>query len=249
MMDSTELRSFLNLGARREAEGIPERDIQRQEDTILRALDLLEQKPGVVLADEVGLGKTFEALGVAAAFQRKNPAGRIVILTPGPDLNKKWEKELAGFGDKDRTVYDFGTTFTAVRWLGQLLSGLEQKSIVVAPISMFGAGRDSGTHAYLLSLFFHWKKLHGHTANAILDRFRDGALGRVDVTNAKFLGSATWAQVQPHLEEVFAARAADKATLEKLYEKDRYAAFDHDELVRRALDVARFRLVRALSRR
>src|SRR3954451_9173455 len=90
------LREFLHLDAR--AEGtVPTRDIERQEDTVLRALTLLDEQPGVVLADEVGMGKTYEALGVLAARLHERPDGRSLILTPGPDLNTKWKKDLRGF--------------------------------------------------------------------------------------------------------------------------------------------------------
>jgi hypothetical protein len=32
---------------------------------------MLDERPGIVLADEVGMGKTFEALGIAAAFRHR----------------------------------------------------------------------------------------------------------------------------------------------------------------------------------
>ena len=60
------LRSFLDLGAMATQANISLKDIERQEDTVLRALEILDGAPGVVLADEVGMGKTFEALGVLA---------------------------------------------------------------------------------------------------------------------------------------------------------------------------------------
>ena len=39
------LHSFLTLGARSKADRIPSREIERQEDTVLRALELLETQP------------------------------------------------------------------------------------------------------------------------------------------------------------------------------------------------------------
>ena len=73
--DRTWLRGILQLGARALQDGVPETDIARQEDTVLRALALLEDRPGVVLADEVGMGKTFEAIGVLAAMLHQNATG------------------------------------------------------------------------------------------------------------------------------------------------------------------------------
>ncbi len=40
---------------------------RRQERTAQEILRRLEHQPGVILADEVGMGKTFVALGVAAS--------------------------------------------------------------------------------------------------------------------------------------------------------------------------------------
>ena len=95
------LRSFLKLDARSEGT-LLDRDVMRQEDTVLRALSLLDEQPGVVLADEVGMGKTFEAIGVIAACLHGKAGARAVILTPGPDLTTKWIKELSRFEQEAR---------------------------------------------------------------------------------------------------------------------------------------------------
>jgi hypothetical protein len=74
--DRTWLRSFLHLDSR-VGTAVRRHDVERQEDTVLRALALLDEQPGVVLADEVGMGKTYEALGVLAARLHERPnAGR-----------------------------------------------------------------------------------------------------------------------------------------------------------------------------
>src|SRR5688500_15307759 len=97
LRDQAWLRTFLDLGAHAQQGNISSRDIQRQEDTVLRALEILQDHPGVVLADEVGMGKTFEALGVLAARAHVAPDSRFLVITPGPDLNKKWTREIRRF--------------------------------------------------------------------------------------------------------------------------------------------------------
>jgi hypothetical protein len=101
--DRAWLRGFLRLDARAGV-AVRMRDVERQEDTVLRALELLDQQPGVVLADEVGMGKTYEALGVVAARLHERSDARALILTPGPDLNTKWYKDLRGFCDPIRPM-------------------------------------------------------------------------------------------------------------------------------------------------
>ncbi|HSN98989.1 MAG TPA: DEAD/DEAH box helicase family protein, partial [Candidatus Nanopelagicales bacterium] len=246
--DRAWLRGFLRLDARASADGISRRDIERQEDTVLRALALLDGQPGVVLADEVGMGKTFEALGVVAAFRYASRTSRIVVLTPGPDLNTKWEKEFARFGEGRDKIYAFGDEVVAVRAVSDFVAALREKHIVVAPITIFNSARGGRDLAYLLSLYCHWKRLHGNTTNAILRSFSNGALERVDVTQERFLGIAGLDELTHHLDVAFrGARGEDPHEgLDALYQAEGNAAFERRDVVRRALDLARFRLVRAL---
>ena len=58
--------------------------------TAVEILDRLRDRPGQVLADEVGMGKTYTALAVAASVALENPkAGPVVIMVP-PALRDKW---------------------------------------------------------------------------------------------------------------------------------------------------------------
>jgi ERCC4-related helicase len=71
----------------------------------LRSL-LVEDRRGVVLADEVGFGKTYEALAVAAllaerARQARKPFERVLILCKS-SLLEKWQEELSPAREKGR---------------------------------------------------------------------------------------------------------------------------------------------------
>lgn len=231
------LRGFLRLGARAEKDGIPIGDVARQEDTVIRALDMLDERPGIVLADEVGMGKTYEALGIAAAARESNRRSRIVVVTPGPDLNTKWFSEFSRF----REMYDFGDDVVAVSNLADFVQTVRKRSIVVAPVTMFQSGRGSGAQIYLLSLYFHWKQLHGHTANAIMARFQDGAHDRVDVCTERFLDVFTLEQLESHLPQAFRrGRSGGAAGLDDLYDAGGLHAFENQDAVRAALYRARF---------
>jgi len=76
---------------------ISERDAERQTRAARELLSRLARQPGVILADEVGMGKTFVALAVAASIllDRKD-AGPVVIMTP-PNLRDKWPKDWGVF--------------------------------------------------------------------------------------------------------------------------------------------------------
>lgn len=77
---------------------------QRQRRTAAAILQRLAEQPGLVLADEVGMGKTFVALavGVSIALINKelNPhAGPIVVMVP-PSVKDKWPRDFRVFFDR-----------------------------------------------------------------------------------------------------------------------------------------------------
>ena len=75
-------------------------DSRRQEATAGEILRRFDRQPGVVLADEVGMGKTFVALAVAASVIIDRPkAGPVVVMVP-PSLKHKWPKDWSLFQEK-----------------------------------------------------------------------------------------------------------------------------------------------------
>ncbi len=67
-------------------------DAARQTATARAVLERLESQPGVILADEVGMGKTFVALAVAAsvALEAHRRIGPVVVMAPKGVLEKWW---------------------------------------------------------------------------------------------------------------------------------------------------------------
>lgn len=70
---------------------------QRQRRTAIEILNRLTDQPGIVLADEVGMGKTFVALAVACsvALQRDGEVA-VVVMVP-PSLKEKWPRDFDVF--------------------------------------------------------------------------------------------------------------------------------------------------------
>ena len=239
MIDLETLRSFLRLGARAELDGIPAGDVLRQEQTVLSALEMLGTRPGVALADEVGMGKTYEALGIAAAVRHANPTSRIVVVTPGPELNVKWAKDIVGF----RAMYDFGDHVCAVRTLNDFVEAVREHSIVLAPVTMFRTGRSQDEQAYVLALYCRWKDAPHQTAHAIFRRvFPEGQV-IPDVREELFLDAFGWDDLEPHLELAFRrGKGPGLLGLDDLYADADLQAFCDTKAVRRALYRARFEL-------
>lgn len=241
------LRSFLRLDAR-VGGAVPERDVERQEDTVLRALTLLDEQPGVVLADEVGMGKTYEALGVLAARLHDRPEARALILTPGRDLNTKWAKELRAFCDPSLPMYrGFAGRHDTADTLAEVVEKTREKQIVIAPVNIFVGSRSVAEQAYLISLWAHGQELAGNQIAALFRRYRDGVNRAVDVENTSFLGAFAWDVVRPHVREVLRdhGRTGD-GSLAAIWSAHGYEGFAGQAAIDAALSDLRFRLVRRL---
>jgi ERCC4-related helicase len=79
---------------------ILEEDAIRQQKTAAALLNRLENFPGQILADEVGMGKTFVALSVAVSVALQNKNKRPVVIMIPPILKSKWPKDLEVFKEK-----------------------------------------------------------------------------------------------------------------------------------------------------
>lgn len=59
--------------------------------------NLLATEGVAYLADEVGMGKTYVALGALALFRHFQPHFRVLVIAPRENIQKKWMKELRNF--------------------------------------------------------------------------------------------------------------------------------------------------------
>jgi hypothetical protein len=81
-------------------ERISAAEADRQRRTAAAILDRFDEQPGVVLADEVGLGKTYVALAVAVSVATDpSTTGPVVVMVP-PSVGDKWPREWATFQSK-----------------------------------------------------------------------------------------------------------------------------------------------------
>ena len=59
--------------------------------------NILEQRGVAYLADEVGMGKTYVALGALALFRHFQPDFRVLVIAPKENIQHKWIKEFRNF--------------------------------------------------------------------------------------------------------------------------------------------------------
>jgi ERCC4-related helicase len=83
-----------------ENDRISKADATRQRRTAAAILRRFDRQPGVVLADEVGLGKTYVALAVAYSVATDpSTDGPVVVMVP-PAVGDKWPREWGTFQSK-----------------------------------------------------------------------------------------------------------------------------------------------------
>ncbi len=95
MTSTCKVPGHLLLGSL-EKSRVPVIEQQRQRREADLILDRLTRQPGVILADEVGMGKTFVALAVAYSVAIDNPTGPVVVMVP-KNLIDKWCRDLDAF--------------------------------------------------------------------------------------------------------------------------------------------------------
>ena len=70
---------------------------QEQLEGAVAIHNLLQTQKVAYLADEVGMGKTYVALGALALFRHFQPDFRVLIIAPRENIQTKWMKELRNF--------------------------------------------------------------------------------------------------------------------------------------------------------
>jgi len=79
---------------------ISENDAERQQRTAKEILRRLENQPGLILADEVGMGKTFVAIAVALSVTTNDKKKRPVVVMVPSTLKEKWPRDFEVFREK-----------------------------------------------------------------------------------------------------------------------------------------------------
>lgn len=111
-------------------------DAARQARSAREILSRLDAQPGVVLGDEVGMGKTFVALAVAAAHVVADPSRPVVVMVPGNVLSK-WARDANTFRsaclrrEHERARFRVRTADTGVGFLKLLDDPEDHRATVI----------------------------------------------------------------------------------------------------------------------
>lgn len=69
----------------------------RQAEGVAGLWNKLALHGAALLADEVGMGKTFQALGVMALLWKMRPDARVLVMAPNRDICRHWAREYGAF--------------------------------------------------------------------------------------------------------------------------------------------------------
>jgi hypothetical protein len=105
-VDISAAAHLLDLGAR--IGGGPR--AQAQLEGAVAIHNLLARQRVAYLADEVGMGKTYVALGAFALMRHHNPRARLLVIAPRENIQHKWKKELANFARHNLRFPDLRVT-------------------------------------------------------------------------------------------------------------------------------------------
>lgn len=92
---------FINLHV---TERISVDDANRQTKTAKAILEKISDQPGLILADEVGMGKTFVALAVAISINYQDARRRPIVVMVPSNLKEKWPRDFQLF--RERCIKD-----------------------------------------------------------------------------------------------------------------------------------------------
>ncbi|MCO5143895.1 MAG: DEAD/DEAH box helicase [Oligoflexia bacterium] len=116
---------------------IKKEDAKRQKETAIEILNRIrDRQPGLILADEVGMGKTFVALSVAVSSHMSDPDRRPIVIMVPPSLMSKWESDFEEFKGciKDEAIsrsLQCAKAFTAEDFLKLFDDPIERRKTVV----------------------------------------------------------------------------------------------------------------------
>jgi superfamily II DNA or RNA helicase len=167
-------------------------DAARQRRSAQAILSRFEHQPGIILGDEVGMGKTFVALAVASASVVNDPSRPVVIMVPRGVVGK-WGRDSETFrvaclrDEQDRRQFRVMTAETGVEFLKLLDDPEEIRATVI--ILAHGAlnRRLADGWVKLAVLQAAIKGRHGVEALRIrLARFAPMVIGQAKVVDEKY---------------------------------------------------------------
>lgn len=221
---------------------VPAADQARQRLEVETLLTRLRRQPGVILADEVGMGKTYIALAVAYTVALRSRGRPVVVMVPA-HLVEKWEQDLRTFCDlylvarravrqeratlaefRDRDVVRYGVARHSIE-LMKLLDDARKDRCHIIFLAHGAMGRRQSDKWVRLALIAEALRRHGRgAANRLIlvkgqiHRFLGELLWAIGEERAYDWGDALWQRLlwsEPHdWKEIYNEAVRERRQLE-----------------------------------
>ena len=166
-MDVKELDNLFDLSKR-----IDKESGKLQTKTSAAIISMLKNTPGIILGDDVGMGKTYIAFATAVYYLSKYINKPVIIVTPNPLLNNKWYEDISNFIEVNLNK---GITFLKKEHIAKIddnstsyISDIAYKAlnakVLLIPVTMGRVYEKS----FFLSCWFRHKRFHGKTREKVL---------------------------------------------------------------------------------
>lgn len=147
-----------------------------QTKTCARLVTMLNESPGVILGDDVGMGKTYIAFATAVYYLSKYPRKPVIIVTPNWLLNNKWYNDIRNFievnlnkeGLNLRVIQVVKIEKDGATYIEQLNQKSKGAKVILIPSNIFSAISHKLEKSFFLSCWFKHRRFWGTTRQKIL---------------------------------------------------------------------------------
>lgn len=168
---STEVAELFDFSA-----SIDTKTAELQTQTCSQMIRMLHKVPGIILGDDVGMGKTYIAFGTAVWFLAHHPNKPVVIITPSWLLNEKWHNDIRNFIEKNLRHEKINLCESDIvritprgeTYIQQIANASKTAKVLLIPINVFSSMGRKHEKSFFLACWFKHRRFWGTTRERIL---------------------------------------------------------------------------------
>ena len=171
IMDTQEITDLFDLST-----SVDHTTAALQTKTCKQVIEMLQTIPGIILGDDVGMGKTYIAISAAMCFLASYPNKKVTIITPSWLLNSKWHKDIRKFIEKNlhsevvKLAEDDVVEIQQGKgaYISQIAKASDKCKIILIPINVLSSMGWKYEKSFFLSCWFKHKRFWRTTREKIL---------------------------------------------------------------------------------
>ncbi|WP_088227351.1 helicase-related protein [Desulfosporosinus sp. FKB] len=162
------------------AKSIDKKSADLQTKTCATLINILEESPGVILGDDVGMGKTYVAFATAVYYLSIFPKKAVIIVTPNWLLNSKWYEDIRNFIEvnlnKNSSLIGINQVAKIEEgyssypsYISEIVDKSKRAKVLLIPMNVFASKGWKYEKTFFLSCWFKHKRFWGRTREKVLD--------------------------------------------------------------------------------